>query len=151
MTFTQLHMWLSLGFILILIELLGFTGFLIGAGVAAWAVAFLVWIGVIESLRASVGLYAVLSVVLTWACIRYLRTYFHATDRAGGELHNRARRQVGKTFVLDHAVGDDAVPHFIGDTRWRVRSTGLVLEPGTRVKVDETEDGILIVVPADAA
>ena len=138
-------MWLSLGAVLLIVELLGLTGgFLFGIAIAALATSLIVWLFAPASIWTGIGLFAALSVVLTWAYWRYFRRFNDSTDAPG--LHRRADSQIGVTLRLTDDVGNVPVPHFIGDTRWRLVSEGQALDAGTQVVVrSRREDGALVI------
>lgn len=134
MNFTQVHFWLILGAALLLIEVFGFTGFLIGIAVAALAT------GLFSALFDSSGfwttalLFGVLSVLFTWIYWQFFRGFNTSTDAPS--LHQRAQNMVGTVFTLADPVAADAVAQFVGDTRWQVVSaTGAALTAGASVRV----------------
>ena len=147
---TQVQLWLSIGAILLVAELvLGISGgFLFGIAIAALAMSLIVWIYEPASVWVSIGAFAGLSVILTWAYWKYFRGFNESTDAPG--LHSRADNQVGTTVTLTETVGDAVTPHFIGDTRWRfVSETGNLAE-GTQVVVTaKRDDGVLVVAARD--
>ncbi|MGI9326879.1 MAG: NfeD family protein [Pseudomonadales bacterium] len=147
MSFTQVHFWLILGAVLLLIEVFGFTGFLIGIAVAALAT------GLFSALFDSSGfwttalLFGVLSVLFTWIYWQFFRGFNTSTDAPS--LHKRAQNLVGTVFTLADPVAADAVAQFVGDTRWQVVSaTGAALTAGASVRVTGVSaDGHLQVTP----
>ncbi|MEM1231133.1 MAG: NfeD family protein [Pseudomonadota bacterium] len=145
MNFSQLHWYLIVGAVLLLIEIIGFTGFLIGIAVAALVTAAVTWLSAPMSVLSSALLFGVLSVALTFVYWRYFRAFNSATDAPG--LHQRAAAQRGKALTLDTAVGAAPVAQFIGDTRWQVVSASEdVLAAGTAVTVTAVrDDGTLVI------
>lgn len=149
MNFSQFHWYLIAGAVLLLIELVGFTGFLIGIAVAALVTAFVTYIADPVSTLNAALLFGALSVVLTWVYWRYLRAFNSATDAPG--LHQRAAGETGKVFELTTAVGTVPIAHFIGDTRWQIVSaTGEALPPGQKVRVTGVSDSGALTVVAQA-
>ena len=143
MNFTQVHFWLILGAVLLLIEVLGFTGFLIGIAVAAFTTGLYVALFGGITLWTAGLLFGVLSIVFTWIYWRFFRKFNATTDAP--LLNRRAQNQVGTLFTLSDAVGANAVAQFVGDTRWHVISASGETHPaGTRVRITGvTPDGHL--------
>lgn len=147
MNFTQFHWYLIAGAVLLLIELVGFTGFLIGIAVAALITALVTYIADPVSMLNAALLFGTLSVLLTWVYWRFLREFNNATDAPG--LHQRAAGETGKVFQLTAAVGSVPVGHFVGDTRWQIVSaTGEALAAGQTVQVTGVTDAGVLAVAA---
>lgn len=151
MNFSQFHWYLIAGAVLLLIELVGFTGFLIGIAIAALVTAFVTYIADPVSMMSAALLFGTLSVVLTWVYWRFLRDFNSATDAPG--LHQRAAGEIGKVFELTAAVGGVPIAHFVGDTRWQIVSeSGASLTAGQTVQVTAVTDaGVLTVATQEPA
>lgn len=134
MSFTQVHFWLILGAALLLIEVFGFTGFLIGIAIAALATGLMTAVFSPAGVWTAALVFGVLSVLFTWIYWQYFRSFNTSTDAPS--LHKRAQHQIGKTLELSESLGASARPEFLGDTRWYVVSAnGETLAAGTRAKV----------------
>lgn len=138
--------WLALGLILLGAEMLGAAGFLIGAGVAAFAMAFIVWL--VPELPVTLQ-------ILTFAFAASVATvsYFHLfKDMRRREetnaLNAASQRLLGHHFTLteDLELGMGKVQ--IGDTLWKV-SAATPLSRGTRVAVIDTDVQHLTIAAAD--
>lgn len=118
-TFEPWH-WLVLGFVLLSLEALGASGFLIGAAVAA----FLQWIVTLVfpdlSWQHQLELYAFNALVLTVLYWKFLRRFNQTTDAKN--LNNRAAQFIGRSYpvykAIDHGVGKVK----IGDALWKVKA-----------------------------
>lgn len=141
--FTNPLLWLSIGAILLVVELFGFTGFVIGVAIAGFVVALLTWLGLITEPISAAVTFGLLSIVFTFVYWRFFRSFNLETDAPN--LHNRALTQVGKVFTLSSEVGSNVESQFVGDTRWRIRTAGEVIPDATEVKVTAVEKGVLIV------
>lgn len=145
--FDQLHAWhwFVLAVILIVLELTTTTGFLLGIAFAALALAGILL--VVPSLlwNWQFLLFGVLSVIMTLG----YRTYFRPASDASDNplLNDRAAQMVGKSFVLGADL-DRSGADMIGDTRWALRSAGLI-KKGVRVRVVAVE-GMVLIVDEDA-
>lgn len=134
MTFTQVHFWLILGAALLLIEVFGFTGFLIGIAIAALATGVFTTLSAGADVWTATTVFGVLSVLFTWVYWQFFRGFNTSTDAP--TLHKLAQHQVGTTFTLTEPVGANAVAQFLGDTRWQVISaSGEILAAGSKVLV----------------
>lgn len=134
MSFTQVHFWLILGAVLLIIEIIGFTGFLVGIAIAALLTGLITALITPTGVWTAALIFGVLAVLLTWIYWQFFRGFNTSTDAPA--LHKRAQNQVGKGLQLTSDVGAGAQPQFIGDTRWQVVSaTGATLPAGSRARV----------------
>ena len=134
MNFTQVHFWLILGAVLLIVEIFGFTGFLVGIAIAALVTGLMTAIVTPTGIWTAALIFGALSVLFTWIYWQYFRGFNTSTDAPS--LHKRAENQIGKSFELSEAVGASARPQFLGDTRWQVVSAnGQTLASGARVQV----------------
>ena len=143
---TWVH-WFALGFILLALEALGASGFLIGAAVAALAQAVLVAVVPELSFVTQLVIYAAAAVVAT---VLYLQVFrdMQRHDNAP-VLNERAHRHLGRHFTLEEALdGEGRVQ--LGDTFWKVRSLDKI-ERGTEVEVVRAEGQTLTVEPRNAS
>lgn len=135
MNFTQVHFWLILGAALLIIEVFGFTGFLIGIAIAALATGLLTALFTPAGVWSAALIFGVLSVLFTWIYWQYFSGFNTHTDAPS--LHQRAQHQIGKTLQLSEATGTSPRPEFLGDTRWYVVSAnGDTLAAGSKARVN---------------
>ena len=146
MSFSQPYVWLILGAVLLIFEVFGFTGFLLGIAIAALVTGLVVAIIATIDVTTAALLFGVMSVLFTWIYWQYFRGFNTSTDAP--DLHKRAKNQIGKSFEITEEIGVSARAQFVGDTRWQVVSAdGETLSKGARVRVNSvTEQGELEVV-----
>lgn len=145
MNFPHLYLWLSVGIVLLIIEMLGFTGFFLGMAAAAFVTSAYVWLAEPTSIWPGIWVFAPLAVLFSWAYWHFFRDFNSVTDAP--ELNQRKAKLVGKTFELSQDVNANPTGYFLGDTRWQVASGGETISSGTAVVVQSVrEDGVLIVV-----
>jgi membrane protein implicated in regulation of membrane protease activity len=143
MNFPQLYIWLSVGIVLLIIEMLGFTGFFLGMAAAAFVTAAYVWLAAPAELWPGIWVFAPLAVLFSWGYWRFFRDFNSVTDAP--ELNHRKAKLVGKNFELTQDVNINPAGYFLGDTRWQVASSGETITTGTTVVVQSIrDDGVLI-------
>lgn len=149
MDFPQLYLWLSVGIVLLIIEMLGFTGFFLGMAAAAFVTAGYVWLAAPTDIWSSIWVFAPLAVVFSWAYWHFFRDFNSVTDAP--ELNQRKAKLVGKNFELTQDINTTPSGHFLGDTRWQVASSAEPIAAGSTVVVRSiSDDGVLIVEAIDA-
>ncbi len=138
----QLWHWLILAIALFSIEMLGITGFLLGAAAAALLLALVT--GFIPDLAWSYQLllYGLSAVIFTtWYWYRFNR-FNEQTDEP--QLNDRAGQMVGTVVNLPAGLPNGQGRVQIGDTSWQLRAqTSLV--PGSQVIVIASEGMALLV------
>jgi len=140
-TLTAYH-WLALGLLLLIAEVLGTAGFLLGAAVAALGMGVVLWLVPDLSLGWQLVIYAVAAVAAT---LLYFQVFRDAqSEPARPLLNKRAKRLVGHQFKLedDIELGEGKVQ--IGDTMWHVKSES-PLSKGTLVEVVDTDRMQLVI------
>lgn len=142
-TLTAYH-WIALGLILLTAEMLGASGFLLGAAAAAFGMSALVWLLPDLSVAAQVTIYAIGAILAT---IVYFQLFREAqTHPARPLLNRRASRLVGHKFELSEDLELGTARIQIGDTLWKVHSD-VPLTKGTRVEVIATDKMSLEIAP----
>ncbi len=124
--------WLGVGVVLGIIEVLGASGFLLGAAIAAIGMAAVTWLFPTLGIVPQIIVFAVAATVATYVYFRF----FRSTDpQSGVDLHDKIGAMVGQQFVLkDPLSANNETKTLIGDTLWTVRSSA-DLEEGTRVRI----------------
>ncbi len=142
--------WLALGLTLLIAEALGAAGFLIGAAVAAFAMAAVAWLVPDLSVTFQLALYALAAVVATWVYLQMFRGI--TADDAGDFLNRRSDQLVGTTLTLTSSIGaHEEVRVQVGDTLWRVHANQ-AMHAGDKVRIiasDEDDAMRLEVGPID--
>ena len=141
--FTPYH-WLALGLLLLVAEMLGASGFLLGAAIAALAMAPLLWLVPELSGVMQMAIYAVAAVAATLIYFQVFRDAQRTPARP--LLNRRAQRLIGHRFELPEDMGLNTSKVQIGDTLWTVESNE-PLTKGTLVEVVDAEKMHLRIAP----
>ncbi len=134
--------WLALGLLLLIGEVLGTAGFLLGAAVAALGMGVVLWLVPELSFGWQLVIYAIAAVAAT---LLYFQVFRDAqSEPARPLLNKRAKRLVGHQFKLEEDIelGEGKVQ--IGDTLWHVKSES-PLTKGTLVEVVDTDRMQLVI------
>ena len=144
--FSQLtpYHWIALGLLLLVAEMLGASGFLLGAAVAALAMGAVTWIAPELSVVWQLTIYAFGAVAAT---LVYFQLFRDAQQEPARPLLNkRARRLIGHQFKLEDDLELNTGKVQIGDTMWSVESNE-PLSKGTLVEVVDVDRMILMIAP----
>ena len=144
--FSQLtpYHWIALGLLLLVAEMLGASGFLLGAAVAALAMGAVTWIAPELSTVWQLTIYAFAAVAAT---LVYFQLFRDAQDQPARPLLNkRARRLIGHQFKLDDDLELSTGKVQIGDTMWSVEASE-PLTKGTLVEVVDVDRMVLMIAP----
>lgn len=136
--------WLALGIIILILEILGVGGFLLGMGVAALTVGGLLYIFSSMLWYWQWLLFALLSIVFSLIYWKKFRRFNHRTEQP--QLNARTALLIGRKVPLLTAVRNGLGKVQIGDALWTVRYTG-DLEQGDIVEVVAIDDMALSVKP----
>ncbi|MYD46017.1 MAG: NfeD family protein [Gammaproteobacteria bacterium] len=135
--------WLGVGLVFGVAEVLGAGGFLIGiavAGIGMSIVAFLFDLGAVFQIVA----FAITATVATFIYYKFFRTTDPKPDL---ELHDKVGNMVGTEFVMEDALDSPGqIRTQIGDTRWSVRAN-TAIPKGTRVQIVGGSSTILDIEP----
>lgn len=112
--------WLVLGLLLIVLEVFGFAGFMIGAAFASVIVGVSMFIIDIHW-HEQLSMFAFLSVIFTVVYWKFFKSY-NENVSDNELLNNRAAQFVGNTYKLETAIENGFGKIKIGDTLWKVRS-----------------------------
>jgi Membrane protein implicated in regulation of membrane protease activity len=137
--------WLSLGGVLLIAEMLGGNGYLLWSGVAAIVTGVLVWL-VPFGWEWQGALFAVLTLIAAWLWWRWLANRVKQQPRADRQLNQRGQQLVGKVFTLDATLINGRGHIRVGDSSWPVTADD-DLTAGTRVEVVAVEGITLKVRP----
>ena len=134
--------WLAFACILIIIELLSMTTFLLGMGLAALMMALVAFIAKDLSGNVQFAIFGVLSLINILIGNHFFKS--KATgDKANPFLNQRNRQYIGRQFTLDEPIFNGTGAVKVDDTKWRVK--GHDLPTGTVVKVVDV-DGVFLIV-----
>lgn len=138
--------WLTIAIVLFLAEVLGAAGFLVGAAVAALALAALTYFVSDLGIAAQIFVYAVVAVIATLVYFKF----FRATEPSNKDsLPKRAQMMIGRRFTLGEklAAGTE-IRVQLGDSMWVVTSTRDI-ELGAEVEVVDCDTMRLQVATVD--
>ncbi|WP_033073960.1 NfeD family protein [Sphingopyxis sp. MWB1] len=136
-------LWLSLGVLLVAIEILVPGFFLIWLGTAAIITGALVWVLPL-AIPAQLGLFAVLSFIVLYGARHWLRD--NPINSSDPHLNQRAGRLVGEILTVTKAIEDGRGRAKVGDGEWPV--CGPDAAAGSKVRVVTADGGVLGVEPA---
>ena len=124
--------WLALAILLFIAEVLGASGFLIGAAMAAVALSVLTFFIADLGVGMQIGIYAVLAIAGTLIYYRF----FRETDPSNADvLPERAQMMVGRRFTLEEKLSAGTELRVqLGDSMWVVTSPADIAD-GTEVEV----------------
>lgn len=138
--------WLTVAIVLFIAEVLGAAGFLVGAAVAALAMAALTYFVSDLGIAAQIFVYAVVAVIATLVYFKF----FRATEPSNRDvLPKRSQMMVGRRFTLGEklAAGTE-IRVQLGDSMWVVTSTNDI-DMGTEVEVVDSDTMRLQVATVD--
>lgn len=124
--------WLAIAVLLLIAEVLGTSGFLLGAAVAAFVMTALVFLVPGMGIGMQIFIYAVISVIAT---VIYFK-FFRATQPPNeDELPSRAEAMLGRRFKLEESISAGNETRIqIGDSMWVISSLSDIAE-GVEVEV----------------
>lgn len=138
--------WLTVAILLFIAEVLGAAGFLVGAAVAALALAAITFVVEDLGVATQIATYAFVAVVATVVYFRFFKT----TEPSNRDLlPKRAQMMVGRRFTLGNklAAGTDLRVQ-LGDSMWVVTSARDI-DKGVEVEVVDCDTMRLHVATVD--
>lgn len=134
--------WASLGIILLIMEMLGTAGFLIGSSIAAFLMAAI--ISLIPDLNWKWQLAIFSSTAIIFSII-YLKRFANFNEKSDQpNLNNRAAQLIGNRYTLTEAVVNGQGRIQVGDTFWKI-SCETDLAADTNIEVISVDGMTLIV------
>lgn len=124
--------WVILGVVLLILEIMGASGFLIGLALASLALAGIVALGLVEGWQYQLLWFAALGMILTVLYWKVFRRFNTQSDEP--QLNDRAAQMIGRKLKLESAIDNGQGRIQIGDTFWKVVADE-VLDAGTTVEV----------------
>lgn len=141
--------WIAFGVVLGVVEMVSFSFFLIWPGLAAVIVGLSLVVFPDMSGSVQLGLFAVVSIVLTVLGRMYVARFRGESESTG--LNERSARMVGRQAIAIGAFAGGEGVVTVGDTRWSAR-----LEPGrpdvpegAPLRVTDVDGMVLVVAPRD--
>ena len=134
--------WASLGIILLIMEILGTAGFLIGSAIAAFLMAAVISIAPDLNWKWQLAIFS--STAITFSIIYLKRFANFNEDSDQPNLNNRAAQHIGKRYTLNEAIVNGHGRIQVGDTFWKV-SCDEELQSSTSIEVTGI-DGMTLVV-----
>ena len=137
--------WITLGGLLLVVELLSGSGFLLFFGISAWVVAILPWLVPMTDLNTQFVVFAILAVLtaLCWKLIIQKRRFLNSDKPF---LNKRANQLIGQQFTLHSAITQGTGRIKIGDSIWQVKCQS-DLPVGASITVVRIEGAVLVVRP----
>ena len=139
-TLSSHWLWLALGLILAIAEIVipgVFLIWLAGAALLTGVVTWLVPIG----LPLEIVLFAALSLISVFIGRNYLRD--NPIEPADAKLNHRGVQAIGEIVLVTHAIEAGSGRVKLGDSEWLAR--GPDAEPGTRMRVSGNDGAVLLV------
>jgi len=138
-TLTLWH-WLILGVLLLILEILGASGFLIGLAVASLVVAAIVALELIVNWPFQLLTFALLGIIFTVLYWRIFRSFNRHSDEP--LMNDRAAQLIGRKFLLEQELENGQGRVQVGDTLWKAEAE-TPLSAGTRVEVYASEGMVI--------
>ncbi|UTW03720.1 NfeD family protein [Amphritea atlantica] len=140
---TQWH-WLTLGILLLILEVIGASGFLLGLAIASLVIAAAVGLDLVSSWQFQLLWFALLAIIFTVLYWRIFRNFNRRSDEP--LMNDRAAQLIGRKFQLEQDLDNGQGRVRVGDTLWKAEAD-TVLTAGTRVEVYGSEGMILKIRP----
>ncbi len=134
--------WLVLGVLLLVAEVMGAGGFLIGLALAAFVQSAIAVYSSNLSWDFQLLVFAIDSVIFTWIYWKFFRKFNEQTDTPN--LNNREAQYIGRQFQLKDPMVNGEGKIQIGDSLWRIRSEQ-PLEVGETIRVIGNDGMVLLV------
>lgn len=137
--------WLMIGFVLLVLEVLTGTMYILWVAAAALIVGVIMFIAPVLDWSAQLLLFAILTGVLMYFGHTYLRPKMKGGEPS--DLNDRARSMVGMRVkaVADFDTGRGRVQ--VGDTQWRAKMDEGDAKAGDELKISSVDGTTLVVVP----
>ena len=134
--------WASLGIILLIMEMLGTAGFLIGSAIAAFLMAAIISIAPDLDWKWQLAIFSSTAIIFSIVYLKRFANFNEKSDQPN--LNNRAAQHIGKRYTLNEAIVNGQGRIQVGDTFWKV-TCDQDLEASTQVEVTDINGMDLIV------
>lgn len=128
--------WIIFAALLLMAEILGAAGYLIGMSLAALCVSGVVYLGLITDWRLEFLLFAVLALIASAITFQFFIK--QSNEDPATIINNRAGQLIGRRFVLTSAITNGVGQIQVGDTYWKLLADN-DLQSETPVEVYATE------------
>jgi len=137
--------WLTLGVLLIILEVFAPGAFFLWLGVSAGVVGIILWALPDMSCESQLLIFSIISVVSI--ALWRIRLRKHPTESEDDTLNVRPNQYIGRVFTLVEPIIDGYGKIHVDDSYWQVSGTDQ--EKNKKVKVISTDGMTLKVEPAD--
>lgn len=128
--------WLTLAIVLLILEVLGTGGFLLGIAVAAFGMSGVVALDLFPEWQHQLLVFSLLAVVFT---LLYWKVFRGFNDKSSEPLLNdRAAQLIGRRLILEDALVGGQGRIRVGDTLWKAEAEE-ELEAGAKVEIFGSE------------
>lgn len=139
--------WASLAIILLVMEILGTAGFLIGSAIAAFLMAAIVAISPDINWKWQLAIFSTSAVIFSLIYLKRFANFNETTDQPN--LNNRAAQLIGKRYTLREDMVNGQGRIQISDTFWKI-SCDSDLQASTQIEITDFDSMTLIVKSVDA-
>lgn len=139
--------WASLAIILLVLEILGTAGFLIGTSIAAFLMAAIVAISPDINWKWQLAIFSTSAVIFSLIYLKRFANFNENTDQPN--LNNRAAQLIGKRYTLNEAIVNGQGKIQINDTFWKI-SCDSDLQASTQIEITDVDSMTLIVKSVEA-
>lgn len=139
--------WASFGVLLLILEIMGTAGFLIGTSIAAFIMAALLMIFPDTDWKWQLAIFSSLAIIFSLIYLKRFANFNEKTDHP--TLNNRAALLIGKRLQLKEATANGEGRVQVGDTYWKIKSESEIAA-GSQVDVISTDGMTLIVKPTES-
>ncbi|MCK5335229.1 MAG: NfeD family protein [Gammaproteobacteria bacterium] len=138
--------WASLGIILLIMEILGTAGFLIGSAIAAFLMAAIISIAPDIDWKWQLAIFSSTAIVFSIIYLKRFANFNEDSDQP--HLNKRAAQHIGKRYTLNEAIVNGQGRIQVGDTFWKI-TCDEDLEMATQIEVTGVDGMTLKVKAAD--
>lgn len=136
--------WASLGVILLILEILGTAGFLIGSSIAAFLMALIISINPDLNWKWQLAIFSSSAILFSVIYLKRFANFNEDTDQP--QLNKRASLHIGKMISLQTPVINGEGKIQIGDTFWKVKSNDILnLDTGAIIEIVDADGMTLII------
>ena len=139
--------WASFAIILLVLEILGTAGFLIGSSIAAFLMAAIVAISPDINWKWQLAIFSTSAVIFSLIYLKRFANFNENTDQPN--LNNRAAQLIGKRCTLNEAIVNGQGRIQISDTFWKI-SCDSDLQASTQIEIIDFDSMTLIVKSVEA-
>jgi len=131
--------WWVLALVLIIFEVMGAAGFLLGAAAAAFITGvFAATVGSVWEIQLTI--FGVLALLLTWVYFKRFRKFNQETDNE--QLNTVEHRLLGRYANVLKVLSSHEVKIQLGDTLWTATTDGEEFSEGDQVEIVAVNDNV---------